>query len=122
MDQQPIQRIGERHYLIATSVGTVRTSTLALVLRALGYSIDVYDGFLDVHYEKGIKPIDATLNTIADGAPNSLEIVLPETSNLITEKFHSYLSSELLLEDALSSRLDLDALPSIAQRLLENRT
>ena len=120
MDQQPIQRIGERHYLIATSVGTVRTSTLALILRALGYSIDVYDGFLDVHYEKGIKPIDATLNTIADDAPNSLEIVLPETSNLITEKFHSYLSPELLLEDALSSRLDLDVLPSIAKRLLES--
>ena len=122
MDQEPIQRIGEHHYLIATSVGTVRTSTFALVLRALGYSVDVYDGFLDVHYEKGIKPIDATLNTIADDATNSLEIVLPETSNLIAEKFHSYLSPELLLEDALSSRLDLDALPSIAQRLLENRT
>lgn len=122
MDLKPVQRIGERHYLIATSVGTVRTSTLALVLRALGYSINVYDGFLDVNYEKGIEPIESTLKTIATSAPNALDIVLPQKSNLSAEKFHVYLSPDLLLKDAVSSRLDLDALPGIAQRLLESTT
>ena len=38
--------IGQRHSLIATGVGTVKTSTLALALRARGYhDVMTYDGF-----------------------------------------------------------------------------
>lgn len=122
LDCKPICRIGKYRYLVATSVGTAKTSTLALVLRAFGYSAEVYDGFLDVNSEKSVQSIEDTFTTLAGAAPNSLDIVLPESSNLITEKFHRYLSPDLLLEDAVSSRLDLAALPRIAQRLIESKT
>ena len=108
----------ERSYLIVTSAGTVKTTTLALVLRAMGYVVEVHDGFLSVKREKIIQPLEDTLKTIASAAPNSLDFTLPEGSNLITEKFYSYLSPELLLEDAVSSRLHFYALPKLAQRIM----
>ena len=118
MARKPIHRISERSYLMVTSAGTVKTSTLALVLRDMGYVVEVHDGFLSVKLEKIIQPLEDTLKTIASAAPNSLDFTLPEGSNLITEKFYSYLSPELLLEDAVSSRLDFDALPKLAQRIM----
>ena len=50
----------------------------------------------------------------------SVDNVLSGGENLMTEKFHSYLNAGLLLEDALSSRLNLVALPKLARGMLES--
>ena len=59
--RQPIFRIGERRYLIATWAGTVKSSSLALVLRAMGYTAEIHDGFLDVNSRAGVQPVEAAL-------------------------------------------------------------
>lgn len=37
----------------------------------------------------------------------------------MTEKFHLYLSPDLLLEDATSRRIDFDALPELVSSIIE---
>ena len=39
----------------------------------------------------------------------------------MTEKFHRYLSPDLLLEDVASSRIDLAALPALARSVIEGQ-
>ena len=45
------------------------------------------------------------------------DLIRGRTGALIQEKFHYYLGDDLLLSDALSRRLDLSAVPGIAQDL-----
>lgn len=116
--RRSICEIGEQTYVIATWAGTVKTSTLALALRTMGYIVTIYDGFLDVRCDDHLEPLAAALERIAGSASASSASVLSGGENLRTEKFHRYLSSELLVEDAISSRIDLDALPELARRLV----
>jgi len=77
-----------------------------------------YDGFLDVRWPESIRPVTRALETIAHAGPVSAVEVVSSDSNLSTEKFHRYLSRELLLEDVASSRLDVAALPRLARQVL----
>ena len=117
--RRPLCEIGKRSFLIATWTGTVKTSTLALALRAKGYTAEIFDGFLNVNYEEGVQPIEAVLEELVRSAPISAECILSGKENLVTEKFHPYLSLGLLREDATSSRIALDALPQLAHELIE---
>ena len=85
----------------------------------MGYKVAAYDGFLDVNYGEGVLPAEQALQEIASTTEASAESLLPSSANFITEKFHQYLSPDLLLADAASSRLDLDALPELARSILE---
>ena len=116
--QQPIYKTGKRNYLIATWTGTVKTSTLALALQSLGYKTEGYPGFLDISHGEDVQPVEAALKEIARSTTISADDVLSDGGNLMTEKFHPYLSLDLLREDAASSRLDLGALPSLARRVI----
>ena len=60
-----------------------------------------------------IPPVEVALETICDSPPAGAEDVLRGTENLVTEKYHPYLTPGLLLADAVGSRLDLDALPAL---------
>ena len=116
--RRPICRVGQRCCLIATWAGTVKTSTLALALRAKGYSVEVHDGVLDVNEERQ-QPVEGALEEIARSIPVSTNSILSGKENFVSEKFHSYLSPDLLLEDSTSSKIDLDALPKLARWLME---
>ena len=116
--RRPICRVGEHSCLISTWVGTVKTSTLALALRAMGYTVEVHDGFLDVNEERA-QPVEIALEKIARSVPVSADNLLSGKENFVSEKFHSYLSPDLLLEDSTSSKIDLDALPKLARCLME---
>ena len=105
--------------MIATWTGTAKTSTLALALRNMGYKIVAGDGFLDINYERGIQPVENALEKIASSSPVSADSLLSGEENFITEKHHPYLSPELLLEDAVSSRIDLNSLPELARGVIE---
>ena len=118
--RRPICKIGERSSLIATSSGTVKTSTLALALRSMGYTAETYDGFLNVSYEEGTQPLETALKEIIRSEPVTAEILLSGKENLMTEKFHPYLSLDLLLEDTTGSRIDLGTLPQLAHELIES--
>ena len=115
--RKPVCEIGARNWLIATSSGTVKTSTLALVLRAKGYRVDVHDGFLDVGRDGDFPSVEGGLEAIAASEPEALEESLADGKNLMVEKFHPYLSPALLVADAVSSRVDFGALPELAQKL-----
>jgi ATP-dependent Lhr-like helicase len=95
--RRSICEIGERSSLIATWKGTIKNSTFALALQAMGYTVATYDGFLDIQYEEGIQPVESALEEIARSAPVSADRMLSGKENLMTEKFHPYLSSDLLL-------------------------
>ena len=116
--KESVYQMGSQHYLIATWAGTIKTSSLALVLQAMGYSTETYDGFLDVRYEEKVEPIEAALAKIASSASFRPDHTLFEEGNFNTEKFHSYLSPELLRKDAFSSRIDLENLPKLARGIV----
>ena len=115
---RPVCRIGERSHLIATSSGTVKTSTLALALKAKGYTTEVHDAFLYVRYDEDVPPVeDALVDFTRLSRPDAGDF-LSGKENLLSEKFHPYLSPDLLRCDAVGSRLDFDSLPELAGRLV----
>jgi len=118
LGRRSLCEVGERTYVLATWVGTVKTSSLALALRTMGYAVTIHDGFLEVRCDRTTESLPVALERIAGSGTVSFASLLAGTENLRTEKFHRYLSPELLVEDAISSRIDLDALPALACRLL----
>lgn len=116
-DTDLIRNIAERESLIATWAGTIKTSTLALVLQAMGYDVDVFIGFIDVGWPEDLPPVMDALVEIATSDSISPMSVISEGTNLESEKFHRYLSMDLLIADAASSSLDFGALPRLASGL-----
>ena len=121
LDVKFIQAAGKRRSLIATWVGTIKTSTLALMLTTKGYKVTTFDGFLDVEWSRRMPPVTVALGEISCSDSITPTSAMLENSNLSTEKFHPYLSPDLLIEDAASSRLDFGALPRLARRLINQR-
>jgi len=106
--------LGEKNFVLATRKGTVKTTTLSLALRGLGFTIEQHDGFLAVVSTDRTPNLADALGRLADGANAN---VFPDTANLIFEKFHPYLTRDLLKQEALSSKLDLQSLPAICKAL-----
>jgi ATP-dependent Lhr-like helicase len=109
--------LSEQSFSVATRVGTVKTTTLALALRAKGVEVDTYDGFLTVSSKDGAVDVRATLHAIASGEPVDL---FGEQTNLIFEKFHTYLSRDLLERDALACKVDASCLPTLCQKIISH--
>lgn len=95
----------------------MKTTTLALALRAKGVEVDTYDGFLTVYSKDGAVDVRATLHAIASGEPVDL---FGEQTNLIFEKFHTYLSRDLLERDALGCKVDASCLPTLCQKIISH--
>jgi ATP-dependent Lhr-like helicase len=110
--------LGEETSLIATRVGTMKTTTLALALRGFGFFVEQYDGFLLAKVGEETPPLSETLRRIGDGQEGDL---FAGAGNLLTEKFHPYLTRELLELDAISSRLEPNSLARSARNLLFQR-
>ena len=109
--------LGEETSLIATRVGTMKTATLALALRGFGFSVEQYDGFLQVEAGDETSPIIEVLKRIGEGEEVDL---FAGAGNLLTEKFHPYLTRKLLELDAISSRLEPKCLESVVTALAAN--
>ena len=107
--------LGEETSIIATRAGTLKTTTLALALRSFGFSVEQYDGFLHVEAGDEIPLLSETLRRIGGGENVDL---FAGAGNLLTEKFHPYLSRELLELDAISSRLEPQHLASVVATLV----
>lgn len=111
----PIVPLGGNSFVLATRVGTVKTATLALALRAMGFEVETHDGFLTIRAKDDGPDLISSLGEIAAGEKLSL---FNDQTNLIFEKFHTYLSRPLLELDALSGKVDVDSLPSLCGQLL----
>lgn len=111
-----IHSLGEHTSIIATRVGTVKTSTLALALRSEGFSVEQHDGFLLVENGDEAPDLQTVIERIAAG--ESVDI-FAGAGNLVLEKFHPYLSPDLLALDAASSRLAPNLLSDLASKLLK---
>lgn len=119
LDTHVIRNTAARGSIIATWVGTIKSATLALVLKTMGYDVHLYHGgFLEVDWPKSLPSVEEALVKIAASDTNSYLSKISECGNLRTEKFHQYLSLDLLVEDAASSRLDFVALPDLARTLI----
>ena len=121
LDERPILSPGEDRYLLAPWTGTVGTASLAIVLASLDYRVGTFDGILEV-YSTGSKSkkLIPELENIAANKLDLTDLVRSRASALVQEKFHHFLGDDLLIFDALSSRLDLKAVPAIARSLCSN--
>ena len=111
--------LSETRFALATRAGTVKTNTLALALRACGFTVETFDGFLTVTSKEKEHNLHDALKRIASGATISL---FDDQTNLIFEKFHSYLTRDLLELDALSAKVDAAALCALCRKLGEPKT
>lgn len=112
--ETPIVQVGDDAVFLATGCGTVKTMTLALALQGFGHEVQEHDGFLEVNSAKATMPLADTLRHLASGGAVDFYAGEP---NLVFEKFHSYLPPDLLRADALSCRLQAEALPGLCAGL-----
>jgi ATP-dependent Lhr-like helicase len=115
MDRRDRVQTGAESALLATRVGTVKTSALALALRAMGLEVETHDGLLSVTRPRDGPVLTEALRHLSGQATPEL---FAGTGPLMVEKFHPYLTPELLQADALSARLDAGAVAGLAARLL----
>ena len=108
---------GVGSHILATRCGTVKTTTLALALGSLGYAVEQHDGFLQVKSGEAGVPLERALCDLA--GRDAVDLFAHEP-NLIFEKYHSFLTSDLLKRDALSTRLDLGSLQPLCKRFCES--
>ena len=118
-DRRSICHTGDSGRLVATWAGTIKTSTLSLKLKSMGFKTVDHDGFLEVEDQSSGQPLVAALETLAEQTPD--DVAGEPLSGLeypISEKFHRYLSPDLLFEDATSSLVDLQAIPQLARSII----
>ena len=118
LNKRSICSLGEKSALVATWTGTVKTTTLALLLRNMGYTASVHHGFLEVENKSTDKSVELALRGIAESPPDLSRISLSGLEECMSEKFHRYVSPDLLHEDAITSVVDLAAMPRLAESIL----
>ena len=118
LDKRRIQSLGDDRYILAPWTGTVGTASLAIALASLDYRVGTFDGILEVSSSgPGSNALVSHLQDIAADKLNLRDLVMGHAGALVQEKFHRFLADDLLVFDALSSRLDMNAVPAIARTL-----
>ena len=121
LDRRSICHTGDSGRLVATWAGTIKTSTLSLKLKSMGFKTVDHDGFLEVEDQSSGQPLVAALEAIAEQTPDDVAgESLAGLESVMSEKFHRYLSPDLLFEDATSSLVDLQAMPQLAGSIIDH--
>ena len=118
LDTRSVCGLGEKNFLVATWAGTVKTSTLALLLKAMGYKVVAHDGFLEIEQGSRDLPVKSALQEIAAMPTDSDQASLPGIEQCMSEKYHRYLSADLLYEDAITSAVDIAAMPKLTEKII----
>ena len=105
--------------MVATWAGTIKTYTLALLLKNMGYGATVHHGFLEVENRTTDLFLESALRDISESPRDLTRTSLPGLEERMSERFHCYLSSELLYEDAVTSVVDLAAMPQLAENIIK---
>lgn len=120
LSRRRIVDLGHNHYLVATWEGSIRTATLALALRLHGCNVTVHDAFLEVSgMQDGAAGLTGALESLAHDDPPTGRELAAGMASLHSEKFHRYLSRDLLIADAAAGRIDAAAVPLMAKEILE---
>ena len=69
LDSHSICSLGDKSSLVATWTGTIKTTTLALRLRNMGYTASVHHGFLEVEAKSTDKSVESALRDISESPP-----------------------------------------------------
>ena len=120
LDTRSVCSLGERNFLAVTWAGTVKTFTLALLLKALGYRVTAHDGFLEIDQAPALIPVESALQDITSGPTGAGQPSLPGIAQCMAEKNHGYLSADLLYEDAVTSVVDTAAMPELARKIVSD--
>ena len=119
LDRQSVCDTGDRGCLLSTWAGTIKTSTLSLKLKSMGFKKVAHDGFLELEDPASGQSVATALGTIANQTPDDVAAQsLSGLETVMSERFHRYLSPDLLHEDATSSVVDLRALPQLASSIV----
>ena len=118
LDIRTVCSLGEGNYLVATWAGTVKTSTLAFMLKAMGYRVVAHDGFLEIDQNSSDIPVRSALYEISVALTDSSQASLPGIEQCMSEKYHRFLCSDLLYDDAITSVVEVTAMPMLAERIL----
>ena len=111
-------KLDSNRHLVATWAGTVRNSTFALALGWCGFETEVYDGFIGIRPKKGHDVVvSEAIRRLADELAPTGEALLAETDLPRSEKFHRYLSRDLLMADTIASRLLPSTVPEMAREI-----
>ena len=113
--KRPVITYESDSHVVATRCGTIKTKTLELALISQGFHVESHDGFLIVENKTNNDTLKHTLTGLARGA--SID-AFKHKPNLNFEKYHRYLTTDLLKQDALSCRIDTAALQPLCKRLL----
>ena len=108
--------LGAGRHAIATRTGSIKTNTLALALRDRGFNVEQHDGFILSASTSDDLSLSGALTFFQQTAHADMTL---KEGNLIFEKYHPYLSLDLLKQDALSARIDLTSLPSLCSSILK---
>lgn len=119
LNRKRILNIGDRSAYIATWAGSIKTWTLGVVFGSRGFNWRSYDGILEVHKSKN--SMGEIIDVLEKLKENYVEEFLRKIETLRFEKFHPYLNHDLLLIDALSSKLDMESLPKLASDILDDK-
>lgn len=114
---QSISDLGDRNTLLATWAGTIRNSTFALAVRSHGLRVEVHDGLLSVSHDES--ELRELLQQFASEKPPTGEELALHVAAPASEQYHPYLSRDLLIADIVADRIEAEAVPHLAERLLE---
>ena len=112
------------HYdLVATWSGDITNLSLSIWLRELGFRVTLYPGFLRVSSQEGPASqslLEALYHISTSPAPCADILIKDQRVKgfFEKEKFHKFLSPELLSQDIMSSQLDMKAASLAARRIL----
>lgn len=105
--ENPIIRLSEKDYLLATWFGTTKNLTLEFALTSLGFEAKMWDGVVEVSETEKSADLKSGLRKISESSPDSF---FTGKEVLEFEKFHPFLSHELLKQEALSARFEFGSL------------
>ena len=114
--ERSIVAVGEDLTLAFPWRGTIATETLALALRS--YRLDATPFHAVIEVKNPIGEVEDALADLARNAPPSAPRLASLIKVLQREKFHVYLSRDMLIADAASARVRVEDLPSIAGSVL----
>ena len=102
---------------ITTRAGTIKTFSLFLALGQEEFKSSMYDGLIEIN--AGESKLRTRLEELATNSPPTSDSLAANIITPRTEKYHPYLSDELLFKDVAASRIAPEAVPVLAKQILE---
>ena len=115
LETNSIISTSETTKVLATKCGSIKTNTLAMALTSEGFKVFQHDGFIEV---EASQPSPTLEETLFDLSNSEAPFLFAHSPNLYFEKFHHFLTEDLLQKDALSQRMEIQHLNELCGSLL----